>query len=75
MATCNIHHLFDGKKSYAERECYNAAYDLIRCAIDIKKRFPDGAGYPNLLGDPEVKGLIERLESWTDLLVAREGGL
>lgn len=75
MGEVSVQHLIDQKQSFAEKQCYNAAYDLIRCTIDIKKRYPTGAGYPSLLSDPEVYRLVERLESWTDLLVARDGGL
>lgn len=61
--------------SFTERQCFSAAYDLIQAVIDIKARFPEGAGYPSLLSDPQVSHLVTRLENWTDQLVAREGGL
>lgn len=63
------------QQPFVERQCFSAAYDLIQAVIDIKSSYPEGAGYPGLLRDPKVTVLITRLEHWTDILVAREGGL
>lgn len=69
MGTSSVQH------NFVERQCFSAAYDLIQAVIDIKAHYPEGAGYPSLLADPNVGQLITRLENWTDVLVAREGGL
>lgn len=61
--------------SAVDKQCFSAAYDLIQAVIDIKARYPEGAGYPSLLSDPKIGHLVTRLDNWTDMLVAREGGL
>lgn len=69
MAFASVQH------TYTEKQCLSAAFDLIQTAIDIKSRYPEGAGHPDLVSDPKIINLIDRLEKWTDILVAREGGL
>lgn len=63
------------QQSFVEKQCFSAAYDLIQAIIDIKKCYPEGAGYPGILSDPNAIHLITRLENWTDALVAKDGGL
>ena len=69
MTTVNV------PQRFTEKQCFSAAYDLIQTVIDIKDRHPEGKGYPGLINDPHVKVLLIRLEAWTDMLVAKEGGL
>lgn len=63
------------QRTFTEKQCFSAAYDLIQAVIDIKSGWPEGAGYPSILRDPQIGHLITRLETWTDWLVARDGGL
>lgn len=62
-------------QSFVRKQCFDKAEELIQRVIDIKTMWPDGFGFACVIEDPKFRSIVRNLDIWTDMLVAKEGGL
>jgi hypothetical protein len=60
-------------QSFIERQLFSVAYELIQAVIDLKSdhRYRESS----LLEIPHLKGLLNKLDTWTNMKLDMEGGL